>query len=327
MPRDIIVMGASAGGIEVLTRITAGLPETLPASLFVVLHQADESPGRLPDIFNHAGPLPAAYASHDEPIRQGRIYLAPPGRHLLLTRRRIRLESGPTENRYRPSVDVLFRSAAEVFGPRVIGVVVSGALDDGTAGLRAIKARGGLAVVQNPEEAFAPGMPASACAHVEVDYIEPMARLAERLGQLAALDVADAVPANPGLEHESAIQRHPEESILPDAPATGLTCPDCHGALFEMRDGQLVRYRCRVGHAYSPESLVAQHGAATERAGWAAVRSLEEDAALARRLAKNARDRNFSALAAGFDQRAVKKDALASALRTLILESVEPPTE
>src|SRR5688500_13070138 len=157
--RDILVIGASSGGLEVLKGLLGGLPAGLPASVFVVLHMAAHHPSRLPELLSRVCPLPVAHAVDGEPIVPGRVYVAPPDNHLLLMPDQVRLTNGPKENRARPAVDALFRSAAQAFGPRVVGVVLTGQLDDGTAGLWAIKDRGGLAAVQDPEEASAPSMP------------------------------------------------------------------------------------------------------------------------------------------------------------------------
>ena len=183
---DIVVVGASAGGVEALTNLVAALPADLPASLFVVLHVPATGTSTLPDILSRSGPLPASHAKDGEPIEQGRVYVAPPDHHLLLRDDHVHLARGPRENGHRPAVDPLFRSAAWEHSTRVVGVVLSGALDDGTAGLLAIKARGGVAVVQQPEDALYAGMPNNAIEHVEVDHVLPAAAIAGMLARLAA---------------------------------------------------------------------------------------------------------------------------------------------
>ena len=181
---DIIVIGGSAGGLEAMNAIVGGLPADLPAAVFVVLHTSPHSPGLLPEILNHRGPLPAAHARDGEPVTPGRIYVAPPDHHLLLEAGRVRVTRGPKENRFRPAVDPLFRSAALAYGPRVVGVVLSGWLDDGAAGLWAVKVRGGVAVVQDPDEAFARSMPESAMRQTRVDYRLRVADIAPTLAQV-----------------------------------------------------------------------------------------------------------------------------------------------
>src|ERR687896_251859 len=170
---DTVVIGASAGGVKALTAIVSRFPASLPAAVFVGIHLPVNSPSVLPQILQRAGPLPAAFASHGEAIKHGHIYIAPPDHHLLIARGYMRVVRGPKENRHRPSADALFRTAASAYGPRVVGVVLTGALDDGTLGLQAVKRRGGLAVVQDPHDALVPSMPRSALESVQVDYCLP----------------------------------------------------------------------------------------------------------------------------------------------------------
>ena len=198
---DIIVVGASAGGVEALQTLVRGLPADVPAAMFVVLHMSADAPSMLPQILNRAGPLPVAAAVDNEPIAPGRVYVAVPDHHLLIERGRVCLVRGPKENRSRPAVDPLFRSAARAYGSRVIGVVLTGALDDGTSGLQAVKGRGGLAVVQDPAEALYTGMPRSAMEHVAVDYCMPLAEIPALLARLAVEPAPDesAYPVPPNL--------------------------------------------------------------------------------------------------------------------------------
>jgi two-component system chemotaxis response regulator CheB len=183
--KDIVVIGASAGGMGALETLVAGLPTDLPAALFVVWHLAPGVKSVLPTVLNRAGPLPAANPKDGDAIRPGRIHVAPNDHHMLLERGYIRIAKGPKENRFRPAVDPLFRSAAYIYGSRVIGIVLSGALDDGTAGLWAIKLRGGTAIVQDPADAMHRSMPLSALENVEVDYKVPVAEIGALLGRLA----------------------------------------------------------------------------------------------------------------------------------------------
>jgi len=285
---DIVVVGASWGGVETLRQLVSALPPDLSASLFVVLHLSPESRSRLPELLTRAGPLRACKPRENEPIRPGVIYVAPPDRHMLLERGTIRLSSAARENRCRPAIDPLFRSAARVYGPRVAGVVLTGAQDDGTAGLLRVKATGGVTIVQDPAEAFCPDMPRSALARVEVDYCLPVAAIATTLVALASAPAAVAEATVPGARMR--------EMDLEDERPSPFTCPDCHGMTW-MKDGEVVEFRCRVGHRYSQESMVEAQTDAVERAQWAALRALEEKAELHRRLAARRRDRSHTRFA------------------------------
>lgn len=318
---DIIVIGASAGGVEALSKLVAELPRSLRASVFVVLHL---SRGRsvLPEILSRAGVLPAIHPNDGDPIEPGRIYVSRPDHHLTLEPGRIRILHGPTENGYRPAVDPLFRSAARHYGPRVVGVILTGALDDGTAGLAAVKEAGGVAVVQDPEEAFASSMPRSARAFVAVDHVLPVRDIGALLARLAGQDVPQIDPADD--PHVRAIETDPAPPATAldatDHPGTGFhfTCPECHGTLSEAEERGLVRFRCRVGHVYSPESMLSAQTDAVDRALWVALRSLEERAALTHRLAERARVRNHDRVAKAFADRAAAADEHAVVIRNLM---------
>jgi two-component system chemotaxis response regulator CheB len=323
--RDIIVVGASAGGVEALTELARGLPRDFPAAVFVVLHLPADATSVLPRILARAGRLPAAHPIDGAPIRGGRIYVAPPDRHLLVGDGFVRLSRGPRENSHRPAVDPLFRTAARAYGPRVIGVVLSGSGDDGTAGLMMIKRLGGLAVVQDPEDAFTPGMPRNAAEVVPVNYCLPLVRLSPLLERLAR-EPAPPWPAD--AEGELAMSEEMETELglaeveasaagRQDEPAglSGFTCPDCGGRLWELQDEELLRFRCRVGHAYSSESLLDAQCDALEGALWAAVNALEENASLTRRLALRATERNQNLSAERFQSRAQDAEHQAALIR------------
>jgi two-component system chemotaxis response regulator CheB len=320
---DIIVVGASAGGVEALQMLVAGLPADLPAAVFVVLHMSAGAPSLLPRILDRAGPLSAAAAVDNAPIMPGHIYVSVPDHHLLIERGRVCLVRGPKENRARPAVDPLFRSAARDYGPRVIGVVLTGALDDGTSGLQAIKARGGLAVVQDPAEALYSGMPHSAKENVAVDYCMPLAEIPALLARLAAEPAPDesVYPVPPNLDLEVRIAELDMEPLnngeVPGTPSV-FACPECHGTLWEIQDGKLLRFRCRVGHAYSAESMLAEHDDALETALWSALRALEESIALAKRMAASARERNHPLLMTRYEQKARAQEQHARLLREML---------
>jgi two-component system chemotaxis response regulator CheB len=312
---DIIVIGTSTGGIHALQTILAALPENFPGSIFAVLHTSEDNTGLLPPVLNKVSRVPAFYAVHDTPILPGRIYLAPPGRHLRIERSRVRLSAGPRENRHRPSADVLFRSAALAYGPRVIGVVATGHLDDGSSGLAAIKARGGLAVVQDPADALAPSMPRSAIDATDVDFILPLEEIGPKLVDLVMAKESDI---------SVGVQPHSIDSAK--KTNARYSCPECGGALNEVQEGGMERFRCRVGHTYSPESLFEDQSEALERALWAAIRSLEEHAEFSARLADKSVSRNHGHLAERFRERASSSREHASVLREL-LEHAENPIE
>ncbi len=295
MNRDIIVIGASAGGIDALRTLLGGLPAALEAAVFVTMHVAADSPGLLPRILQETCALPVEHARDGEEIRRGRVYVAPPDCHLLVERDRVRVSRGPKENLCRPAIDPLFRSAAYVFGPRVVGVVLTGRLDDGTAGLWAVKRRGGAALVQDPDEATYPSMPRSAIRYVEVDEVAPVAALAPLLARLAgepppAVELGEA---SRQMEIETRIAREDnalKAGVLDLGPFTPFTCPECHGVLVSLQEGGVPRFRCHTGHAYSLDSLLAAVTTSMEDTLWGAVRAIEEGILLLEHVGRHARE-------------------------------------
>jgi two-component system, chemotaxis family, protein-glutamate methylesterase/glutaminase len=313
--RDILVIGASAGGVEALTQLVRSLPKDLPAAVFVVLHVGAAS--HMPGILDRAGPLPVAHAGSGEPIEPGRIRVAPPGLHMLLHDSHVLLRRGPRENLARPAIDPLFRSAACTFGGRVIGVVLTGSLNDGTAGLRAVKRCGGIAVVQDPDDAAVPDMPLSALRHVAVDHTVPVAAMGELLLKLTAEPAAEtpAIPAD--IRLEAAIAAQEPASMQKDnrlGSPSEFTCPECHGTLWEINDGDVLRYRCHVGHAHTAEVVLDAKDTEGENTLWAVLRSHQERAALARRMASRAQ----GSLAAELQKRADQYDEDAGLVRQII---------
>jgi two-component system chemotaxis response regulator CheB len=290
--RDIIVMGASAGGVEAFRSILANLPKDLPAAVLIVLHISPDHPSVLPRILDAAGPLRAAHAQDGEALEHGRVYVAPPDRHLVVDDGVVRLSRSPREGGHRPAVDPLFRTAARFHGTRVIAVVLSGALDDGTAGLVAVKQRGGMAVVQDPADASCGDMPRSALENVEVDYCLPASGIPRLLEKLSREPVELHSPIPPLLEQETdiALERNPVSESPPGKPSE-FSCPSCGGVLNEVHDGKVLRFRCRVGHAYGVASLTADQQDKIEAALWAALRALEDQIVLNRRLVRRAQER------------------------------------
>ncbi len=344
--RDIIVIGASAGGVEALNRVVAGLPPGLPAAVFVVLHLPPHVPSILPELLTHAGPLPAAHPLDPEPIRPGRIYVAPPDRHLLIGPGVVRLSAGPRENHSRPAADPLFRSAAGAYGPRVVGVVLSGALGDGTAGLWEIKERGGVAVVQDPGDAVYPAMPHSAMDQVPVDHVLPVAQIGPLLaglvrgaaaepqrgeegdgaapeGREQAMSGESQVITGDGKPGEAAVDRDIAAQVAGqrDGTVTVYVCPECGGSLWEANAGQIPRFRCHVGHVYGGEDLLEGYTSEMERSLWCAIRTLRDKANLTRQLARAARRRGAEEPAARYEEKARLDEEHAAAIERMLMES------
>jgi two-component system chemotaxis response regulator CheB len=291
--RDIIVIGSSAGGLAACRAIVAALPADLSAALFVVQHVPASGPSLLPELLSQVGPLAARHPVDGEAIQPRRIYVAPPDQHLLIQRGHLHLVRGPKENSFRPAIDATFRSAALSYGARVIGVILTGMLDDGTAGLLAVKRHGGVAIVQDPREAPYPSMPESACRYVDVDVVCPVAEIAQQLVALSAgrsaaggsapMDERTGLEAGASVIDPAAVQQ--AKGIGRPSP---FSCPDCGGVLVEYYDGDLLRFRCQVGHAFSPASFLAQQTEGLDMTLWSAFRALDERATLANRLAEEA---------------------------------------
>lgn len=302
----MIAIGASAGGVEVLANMVQELPANLPASIFVALHTARDLRSTLPQLLNRRGRLPASHPLHGEPIAPGRIYVAPPDNHLYLRHGSVEIVRGPMENGHRPSVDALFRTASTAYGPRVIGVVLSGYQDCGTAGMMSIKARGGLSVVQDPATALASEMPQNVLDRVPVDHVVDPLELPGLLARLAA------APAGAGKEPGSYVRQIEGAEI---GSSVEVVCPICNGVLTEAQPGVFEHFRCHVGHAFSLESLVLEQSDQMERALWAAVRALEESAALSRRVA----GRERGELQERFAERAGTQAEQAELIRQILL--------
>lgn len=319
----IVVIGASAGGFDALHRVLEGLPPGLPGALFVVLHTSARSPGVLPSLLNRVSALPAHFPKDHQRIACGLLHVAPPDHHLLVDYEKVRVTRGPRENGFRPAVDALFRTAARAYGPRVIGVVLSGALDDGTAGLLEIKKMGGLAIVQDPEEAAHPGMPQSALRQVKVDYVSRLSQLAALLTRLCAKVKRAPVPAlrkrdvaEAGTDSEAVMEKQ--------GPPSPLTCPECGGSLWEVDRVGVLRFRCHLGHSFTTEALEEQQALKVEAALWTAMRALEERAVLRERMANQARERNWVLPIETYDAQARDARERAAFLRSILMREHLP---
>lgn len=315
------MIGASLGGVEALSTLVRQLPPDLPATVLVVQHTARESRGLLGEILNRKGPLPAVTASNGIPLERGRIYVAPPNRHLLLTANGICVTFGPRENRSRPAVDPLFRTAAVNYGSRVIGVVLTGMLGDGASGLLAVQQCGGVPVVQAPEDAAHPDMPSRALAFVRSAQAVPLTELGSLLVRLTHEQAPVSPPVPDILKLEAQLTERAMETEdwnqIPGTP-TRFTCPECQGAIQEIREDDLVRYRCRVGHAYSAEDLVGEKAKAVEDVLWIALQTLQERTQMLETMARDDRERGWARSADSYADRARETRAQTERLRAVL---------
>jgi two-component system, chemotaxis family, protein-glutamate methylesterase/glutaminase len=321
--RDLVVIGASAGGVEALQELVSGLPPEFPAPVLIVMHISARSTSVLPQILSRRGQLPANFARDGDELLRGQIYVAPSDQHMLVHDGHIRLTRGPRENGHRPAIDPFFRSAARDADGRCIGVILSGLLDDGAAGLRFVQQHGGATIIQDPEEALFPSMPRAALGLMAPDRIVSAAEVARTLCELIEEAPPTQAPPPPGPPDadESGrdrveIEDPSETAALLAGPPSALTCPECGGALWEVDEGGTARFACHVGHAYSLASLVEEQGRSLEMVLWAAVRALEERADVHRRLASRTETRRSSA----YEDRALEAERHATALREMLTE-------
>lgn len=284
--RDIIVIGASAGGIDALCKLLEKLPKALGATVFIVVHVGEAS--ALASILNRCGTLPVREAQDGEAFEKGHVYVAPSDRHLLVEDHVIQLSRGPRENRHRPAVDPLFRSAARAHRERVIGVILTGALDDGSAGLFAVKSRGGIAVVQDPMDAREPGMPQNALRSVDVDHCVSLDKIAPLLVKLTKAKTTKNRKASKDPKKRGLMTEQKKPGFRDDA--VSFVCPECQGPLYECREGRVMKFACQVGHSFSAESLTVAHSDALDRALWIAVRTLNERIAIHEALAERSKE-------------------------------------
>jgi two-component system, chemotaxis family, protein-glutamate methylesterase/glutaminase len=297
MANKIIVIGASAGGFSALHSLFANLDPDLKATIFTVLHTSPSSPSYLVPLFSQWSTMTVKSAGTGR-FDSSTIYIAPPDRHVIIERGSMRLSQGPKENCARPAIDVTFRSAALAYRSAVIGVVLTGMLDDGTAGLFYVKRHGGITIIQDPQEAEFASMPANALAHVRIDYKLPLAEIAPTINQLAALDSAqfDLIRQTAGRNGiEAMLETDKRQSVL-----TRYTCPECHGPLSRVEDGSPTRFRCRVGHAYGQNSLYDAQANYVEQVIWSSFQALQAKAEMEESLRQEAESRGDSAAMAVF---------------------------
>lgn len=279
----MIVVGASAGGVQALMQFVTCLPESFNGSIFIVLHIPAYSPSSLPDILSRCSSFKAIHPKDGEKIQEKTIYIAPPDHHLLIEDKKVLVKKGPKENRFRPSIDALFRSAAYSFGPRVIGIILSGVLDDGTSGMWTIKRLGGFTIVQDALEAMHPQMPLNVQEFVDVDHSIPVAEMCKVIEQIQNKPVANKPSTEKMdmemLEIEITIAKQDNAfamGIINKGELTSFTCPECHGALVRLIEGNIIRFRCHTGHAFTASALLAGITQTIEEALWSSMRAVEE---------------------------------------------------
>jgi two-component system chemotaxis response regulator CheB len=325
--RDIVVIGGSSGATVPLKEILGRLPADLPAAVFVVLHIPAQGIGIVSTVVSAASKLPVVQAESGMTIKNGHIYLAAPDCHLLLRESHIMLGRGPRENMVRPAIDALFRSAALQYGPRVIGVVLSGFLSDGAAGLTAIKQCGGLALVQDPEDAIANEMPLRALEGTTVDLCVPGTRIGDVLSELVREEPGTRlpVPSEIRLEVEIAAgERIGSDSLSRIADPAAVTCPSCGGVLSEIKTAHPLRFRCQVGHAYTADALAKEQEGKVDEALRVALRIIEERAELVHRMAEDGRHSGRVAVAQMYEARATEYREYADMIRRVMLHSLDP---
>ncbi|MEX0707627.1 MAG: chemotaxis protein CheB [Woeseia sp.] len=288
----LIVIGASAGGMAALKSLVAQFPKDFPAPFFIVSHMSADTTGEaLVKVLNDSGSLTCVHAKDEQKFKSGHIYLAPSDQHMLIVKDKILVTKGARENRSRPAIDPLFRSAAVAYGNRVIGIILTGFLDDGTSGMMAIKRCGGICIAQDPEDASYPDMPQSVITNVGVDYCLPVSEM----GALLSTLVSRELPANKQAPDDIAIEAKIAQRVLSDLPSVEalgkqvpFNCPDCGGVLWEMEQGEIRRYRCHTGHAFTDSVLLAQQTVKIEETLWVALRMFEERQNLLVTMSKNA---------------------------------------
>lgn len=323
-----VVIGASAGGMAALKELVAQLPEDFPAPVFIVNHMGAHTTGEaLVNVLNEASSLTCLHGQDNQAFENGHIYVAPSDQHMLIDKGRILITKGARENRSRPAIDPLFRSAAVAYGNRVIGIILTGYLDDGTSGMMAIKRCGGVCIAQDPEDASYPDMPQSVIANVGVDYCLPIAGMGALLSELVKRELPESGPVPEDIVIEAKIAKR-VLSDLPSVEALGdqvpYNCPDCGGVLWKMAEGELLRYRCHTGHAFTSSALLTQQTAKIEETLWVALRMLEERQNLLVTMSKNESKHSSSSISQRANDSQVHIDRIRSMLRSTDADA-QPP--
>jgi two-component system chemotaxis response regulator CheB len=325
---DIIVIGSSAGGIKALGAVLAKLPADIAATIFIVQHLGPNSPRILPRILGELCSLPTSHPVDGEEFHTGNIYIAPPDYHLLVEDGCVRVVRGPEENRFRPAIDALFRSAARSYGPRVLAVLLTGNLDDGTVGLQAIKKRGGMVIVQDPNEAEYPSMPKNAMKYAEIDHCLPLLEIGPVLirltGEPAVSEKEYAVPDAMEFESKIAEQQLNTKEFLDNVEEIGsrttYTCPQCNGSIWQIGEEEPLRFRCHVGHSFTAGPFLTEQTSFIERTLWSLVKALEEKVTLTRQLAARLERKGNTNAAKKYRENADNVDGEVGLLRNLILD-------
>lgn len=324
--RDILAIGTSAGGIEALLYLAKQLPSDFPAAILLTLHLPSSRRSALGEILTRAGQLPAEFANHGDALQKGRIFIAPPGRHLLVDGETLSLGTGPRENNVRPAIDPMLRSAAVCCGHRTIGVVLTGTLGDGASGLSAINQCGGSTIVQDPRDATFPEMPLTALNRSKPHHIVALVDMPALFRKLAGQPAGEPVPAPSSMKYEVEIARSGKLSMS-EMDKIGrrsvLACPECHGVMWEIDEADLVRYRCHVGHAYSEDMMSIALEDNVRRALGSGLRALEERVALADKLHRQAVERGHRLIAAHWAERKQEFEAELEVVRQAIKRADE----
>jgi two-component system, chemotaxis family, protein-glutamate methylesterase/glutaminase len=319
--RDLVAIGTSAGGVEALLSLVRNLPADFPAAVLVTIHLSSHFRSVLDDILTRAGRLEACFATDGDVVRKGRIYLAPPGRHLILDGERLALGFGPRENNARPAIDPMLRSAALCCGSRTIGVILTGTLGDGASGLWAVQQGGGATVVQDPRDAAFSEMPLSALDHLKPDHVVHLADMPRLLQDLVRQPAGEPAPVPERIQLEVDIARR-GRSGMREMDGIGrrstLTCPDCNGVMWEIDEGEIVRYRCHQGHAYTSDVMAVALDESLRHALGSAVRGLEERIALFQKLRHQAKDHASPLAARNWADKASELEREAQVIRESI---------